>query len=305
MTQNVTMSWCWMSRQVCHFGRLLRALLCTSSTLHLSHALVFSNLHHTHYIVCHKLSLFLLIPGALKLQLLCHPGQPLAAHKTTRPPPINASLYHFPPILSPVVSWTSFLVLATVFSKPQLMAALARVEKAAAEQYGKARLNLPGSSPWETLVRGGGHWCSRCMDMACQGMAALAGAGQGGAAAPILGAYAAGRRSYCRVAAQRYTRTHVGGVPVPVPGIVAVARLLEAVWSGRTETGGSEVAGRPGTRHPCPHDARNYVDRGCLGSGLSSGAVTAAAYTHALLHHEWDSTPVVEVTMSVAVAAAV
>ncbi|KXZ53462.1 hypothetical protein GPECTOR_7g912 [Gonium pectorale] len=53
--------------------------------------------------------------------------------------------------VAPVVSWTSFLVVATVFSKPQLLAALARVEKAAAEQFGRARLNLPGSSPWETL----------------------------------------------------------------------------------------------------------------------------------------------------------
>ncbi|KAG2494878.1 hypothetical protein HYH03_007117 [Edaphochlamys debaryana] len=31
------------------------------------------------------------------------------------------------------------------------MAALARVEKMASERYGRARLNLPGSSPWETL----------------------------------------------------------------------------------------------------------------------------------------------------------
>ncbi|GFR40861.1 hypothetical protein Agub_g1511 [Astrephomene gubernaculifera] len=53
--------------------------------------------------------------------------------------------------VAPVVSWTSFLVIATVFSKPQLLAALARVEKAAGEQHGRARLNLPGSSPWETL----------------------------------------------------------------------------------------------------------------------------------------------------------
>ncbi|KAG2444213.1 hypothetical protein HYH02_009151 [Chlamydomonas schloesseri] len=53
--------------------------------------------------------------------------------------------------VAPVVSWTSFLVVATVFSKPQLLAALARVEKAAAETYGRSKLNLPGSSPWETL----------------------------------------------------------------------------------------------------------------------------------------------------------
>lgn len=53
--------------------------------------------------------------------------------------------------VAPVVSWTSFLVICTVMSKPQLMAALARVEKAAAEQFQRARLNLPGSSPWETL----------------------------------------------------------------------------------------------------------------------------------------------------------
>ncbi|KAG2436922.1 hypothetical protein HXX76_006441 [Chlamydomonas incerta] len=53
--------------------------------------------------------------------------------------------------VAPVVSWTSFLVVATVFSKPQLLAALARVEKAAAETYGRTKMNLPGSSPWETL----------------------------------------------------------------------------------------------------------------------------------------------------------
>lgn len=53
--------------------------------------------------------------------------------------------------VAPVVSWTSFLVIATVASKPQLMATLARVEKAASEEFSRARLNLPGSSPWETL----------------------------------------------------------------------------------------------------------------------------------------------------------
>ena len=49
------------------------------------------------------------------------------------PPPPAAVL------MSQVVSWTSFLVICTVMSKPQLMAALSRVEKAAAEQFQRAR----------------------------------------------------------------------------------------------------------------------------------------------------------------------
>ena len=139
---------------------------------------------------------------------------------------LSRLLFPFSPLPNAVVSWTSFLVVATVrpapsrhpamllhcrtrvspgaqpqptprctcgflsltlmhpvlpvtqvFSKPQLLAALARVEKAAAETYGRTKINLPGSSPWETLVGGGGprcceqrvwgwRWCTGAVGMA-------------------------------------------------------------------------------------------------------------------------------------------
>ena len=53
--------------------------------------------------------------------------------------------------VAPLVSWTSVMVFGTVASKPQLMAALARVERMAQEQYGREQQNTPGSSPWECL----------------------------------------------------------------------------------------------------------------------------------------------------------
>jgi len=56
--------------------------------------------------------------------------------------------------VAPLVSWTSYMIFCTVFSKPQLLAALARVEKAAVEQFQRDRMNTPGSSPWECLDYG-------------------------------------------------------------------------------------------------------------------------------------------------------
>lgn len=56
--------------------------------------------------------------------------------------------------VKPICSWTSYMVFATVFSKPQLLAVLARIEDMAAEEGGRPRLNQPGSSPWECLDYG-------------------------------------------------------------------------------------------------------------------------------------------------------
>ncbi|MEW5301999.1 MAG: hypothetical protein WDW38_008632 [Sanguina aurantia] len=53
--------------------------------------------------------------------------------------------------VAPIISWTSFLVIATVYSKPQLLAALARMEDAAETEFDTRRQNMPGSSPWEVL----------------------------------------------------------------------------------------------------------------------------------------------------------
>lgn len=53
--------------------------------------------------------------------------------------------------VAPIISWTSFLVIATVYSKPQLLAALARMEDAAETEFDMRRQNVPGSSPWEVL----------------------------------------------------------------------------------------------------------------------------------------------------------
>ncbi len=54
--------------------------------------------------------------------------------------------------VAPTVSWTSYMVLATVFSRPQLLAAIARLENMVAEDYpDRERQNQPGSSPWECL----------------------------------------------------------------------------------------------------------------------------------------------------------
>ena len=43
------------------------------------------------------------------------------------------------------------MVFGGVFSKPQLLAAMARVEKMAAEDWGRFQQNVPGNSPWECL----------------------------------------------------------------------------------------------------------------------------------------------------------
>lgn len=53
--------------------------------------------------------------------------------------------------VEPLVSWTSYMVIVTVYSRPQLLAVLARVEKAAMEEFGREKQNLPGSSPWEAM----------------------------------------------------------------------------------------------------------------------------------------------------------
>jgi ribosomal silencing factor RsfS len=66
------------------------------------------------------------------------------------------------------VSWTSYFVVATVTSKPQLMAVLARAEATAEGDFGRRKQNSPGSSPWEVLDYGDG--------------AAAAAAGGGGGA---------------------------------------------------------------------------------------------------------------------------
>jgi hypothetical protein len=50
--------------------------------------------------------------------------------------------------VEPIVSWTSFMCLCTVMSKPQLLAVLARMEDAAAE-HGLEKQNSAGSSQWE------------------------------------------------------------------------------------------------------------------------------------------------------------
>ncbi len=41
------------------------------------------------------------------------------------------------------------MVVCTVISKPQLLAVLARMERVAEEDWGRAKQNQPGSSPWE------------------------------------------------------------------------------------------------------------------------------------------------------------
>jgi ribosome-associated protein len=57
--------------------------------------------------------------------------------------------------VAPLVSWTSYLVIASVNSRPQLMAVLARCEKKALESAGVERRNTPtGRSQWEALDLG-------------------------------------------------------------------------------------------------------------------------------------------------------
>lgn len=57
--------------------------------------------------------------------------------------------------VSKQVSWTSYMVFGSVFSKPQLLAALSKVEKMALQDFeGRERSNNPGQSPWECLDYG-------------------------------------------------------------------------------------------------------------------------------------------------------
>ncbi|KAI8468925.1 MAG: hypothetical protein J3K34DRAFT_293543 [Monoraphidium minutum] len=56
--------------------------------------------------------------------------------------------------VAPLVSWTSYFVICTVISRPQLLAVMARMETAAEEDWDRAKQNSPGSSPWEVLDYG-------------------------------------------------------------------------------------------------------------------------------------------------------
>ena len=57
--------------------------------------------------------------------------------------------------VSKQASWCSFMVFGSVFSKPQLLAALAKVEQMALQDFeGRERSNNPGQSPWECLDYG-------------------------------------------------------------------------------------------------------------------------------------------------------
>ncbi|KAG1674441.1 hypothetical protein FOA52_003046 [Chlamydomonas sp. UWO 241] len=53
--------------------------------------------------------------------------------------------------VAPLVSWTSYMVFASVASKPQMMAAMSRVEKLAQSDFSRGSYNKAGSSPWECL----------------------------------------------------------------------------------------------------------------------------------------------------------
>ncbi len=54
-----------------------------------------------------------------------------------------------------LVSWTSYMVFATVMSRPQLLAAIARIERMVDEEHpDRERRNQPGASPWECLDYG-------------------------------------------------------------------------------------------------------------------------------------------------------
>lgn len=56
--------------------------------------------------------------------------------------------------VAPLVSWTNYMLFLTVISKPQLLACMARIEKAAEERFQRTKQNVPGSSPWEVLDYG-------------------------------------------------------------------------------------------------------------------------------------------------------
>jgi len=54
--------------------------------------------------------------------------------------------------VAPLVYWTRYMVMATVFSRPQLGAVLAKVEKEAADAFGRApAASASGRSEWELL----------------------------------------------------------------------------------------------------------------------------------------------------------
>lgn len=50
-----------------------------------------------------------------------------------------------------LVNWTSYMVICTIYSRPQLLAVLAKMEKVAEEEYQIIKQNSLGSSPWEVL----------------------------------------------------------------------------------------------------------------------------------------------------------
>jgi len=58
--------------------------------------------------------------------------------------------------VGPCVSWCTYFVVASVFSRPQLDAALNRVAKAAQEKHGRTSLNTerPGRTEWECIDYG-------------------------------------------------------------------------------------------------------------------------------------------------------
>eukprot|EP00199_Chlamydomonas_sp_CCMP681_P003024 CAMPEP_0119107582 /NCGR_PEP_ID=MMETSP1180-20130426/11353_1 /TAXON_ID=3052 ORGANISM="Chlamydomonas cf sp, Strain CCMP681" /NCGR_SAMPLE_ID=MMETSP1180 /ASSEMBLY_ACC=CAM_ASM_000741 /LENGTH=166 /DNA_ID=CAMNT_0007093091 /DNA_START=186 /DNA_END=686 /DNA_ORIENTATION=+ len=57
--------------------------------------------------------------------------------------------------VAPLISWTSYMVMGSVLSKPQLLACMGRLERMIDEDYPeRIRQNQPGSSPWECLDYG-------------------------------------------------------------------------------------------------------------------------------------------------------
>ncbi|EFN57620.1 hypothetical protein CHLNCDRAFT_50851 [Chlorella variabilis] len=58
--------------------------------------------------------------------------------------------------VAPIVYWTRYMVLCTVFSRPQLNAVLGKMEKEATEVYSRALSHSPQAGPggWELLDYG-------------------------------------------------------------------------------------------------------------------------------------------------------
>jgi ribosome-associated protein len=50
-----------------------------------------------------------------------------------------------------LVNWTSYMIICSVFSRPQLLAVLAKMEKVAEEEFVIIKQNSLGTSPWEVL----------------------------------------------------------------------------------------------------------------------------------------------------------